>query len=103
MTAIEPGNQLDRGPEEYYESEVWQVPETSEITSIDIEGEIPENCYVKSWVKVAESKENLGKKEWQEVNGIKVKKGDYIQYKLALGAKNSLRTPRITGVTVNFA
>lgn len=103
MTAIEPGNQLNRGPEEYYESEVWQVPETSEITSIDIEGEIPENCYVKSWVKIAESKENLGQKEWQEVNGIKVQKGDYIQYKLALGAKNSLRTPRITGVTVNFA
>ena len=29
-------------------------------------------------------------------------KGDYIQYRLALGAKNSLRTPRVTGVTVNF-
>ncbi len=103
MTAIEPGNQLDRGPEEYYESEVWEVPETSSIISIDIEGEIPENCYVKSWVKVADCKENLAQKEWQEVKDVKVNKGDCMQYRLALGAKNSLRTPRIVAVTVKFA
>ncbi|MBQ9789216.1 MAG: hypothetical protein IJW31_06445 [Lentisphaeria bacterium] len=35
-------------------------------------------------------------------NSIKVNKGDYIQYRLALGAKNSLRTPRVSAVTVNF-
>ena len=101
MTAIEPGNQLDRGPEEFYESEAWQVSETSTVTSIDIEGEIPEKCWVGTMVRVAETQADLENSIWQNTP-IKVNSGDFIQYRLALGAKKSLRTPRITEVKVNF-
>lgn len=101
MTAIEPGNQLDRGPEEYYESEVWQVPESGEIDSVDIKGEVPESCWVNYYLRSAKNIEDLKNTAWEK-DSIKVEKGEYLQYRLALGAKNSLRTPRVTEVTVNL-
>lgn len=103
MTAIEPGNQLDRGPEEYYISEPFQLPRHAVLEGIDWKGEIPPKTWVSAKIRTAATPEDLDSAEWQPPDKQKIKSGEWIQYRLALGAVNSLRTPRITGVTVTFA
>ena len=47
MTSVEPGNIADRGPEEFFVSEPYRVPEGSSVESIRWEGDIP----FKTWVR----------------------------------------------------
>ena len=95
MYAIEPGNQLTRGPEEYYVSEARTVGEDCTVAGVDLVAEIPPKTWVRPLVRV-----NGG--DWTEPAGCSLKKGDSLQYRLELGALNSLRTPRVTRVTVKF-
>lgn len=100
MTAIEPGNQLDRGPEEYYTSEPFQVKEDSILEGLDWTGELPPKTWVHTKIRSASTLQGIKSAPWQEPSGQNLKAGTWIQYQLALGAVNSLRTPRITRVTV---
>ena len=100
MTAIEPGNQLTRGPEEFYESEPYGVSRDGKIVYFTIEGEMPPKTWVKLLIRKASDSESLPRALWQAPEDMKVKAGEYLQYQLALGAANSLRSPRITGVTI---
>jgi len=108
MSSIEPGNQLDRGPEEYYISSVYTSQKRLQIESITWEGEIPPKTWVKACVRVADSEKNLEGAPWSEYHecgenfGDNVPSGKCFQYKLALGATNSLRSPRLTEVVVNL-
>jgi hypothetical protein len=108
ISSIEPGNVLDRGPEEYFTSTAYKLEESSKLESISWEGETPEKTWVKSAVRFAASEDRLENAEWSEwferEENIEeyLSAGFWVQYKLALGAINSLRTPRITKVTVNF-
>ncbi|MCX6994049.1 MAG: VCBS repeat-containing protein [Kiritimatiellaeota bacterium] len=108
MSSVEPGNQLDRSPEEYYISAPYQVTENLLVKSVSWEGDIPPKTWVKAAVRIANNKETLATAEWgkwlhaEETLNVKASSGSWIQYKLALGATNSLRSPRLTQISVTF-
>ncbi len=95
MYAIEPGNQLTRGPEEYYFSEPRVAERDLVVTAARVESEIPPKCWVKVMMRA-----NAG--EWREAVGFAAEKGDRIQYRLELGATNSLRSPRVRKVEICY-
>ncbi len=103
MTALEPGNQLDRGPEEYYTSEPFQLKEDAVLDEIKWEGEVPPKTWVSAKVRIAARPEQFDGSPWLKPGKIAIKSGEWVQYQLVLGAVNSLRTPRITRVTVSFS
>ena len=96
MYVIEPGNILDRGASEYYFSEPFVAERDLTVTSAKIDAEVPPKCWVKILLRV-----NGG--DWKDPSGLVAKKGDRLQYRLELGAFNSLQTPRVTRVTVALA
>ena len=102
MTAMEPGNALTRGPEEYYYSEPYHAKEDLTIKSATVSADCPQKTWVKLLVRTAPSKAALAKAEWREAQGVKVAKGAYLQYRLELGATLSLSTPRVTKVEIGF-
>ena len=114
MVGVNPGSIMDRGPEEHYVSAPFQLPEGSAGTSISWEGEMPAKTWVKAQLRSASSEQALGEAAWQGPsgpaswyeNGEKTtgseSRGRWLQYKLALGATNSLSTPRITRVDVRY-
>ncbi len=102
MSAIEPGNVLTRGPEEYYYSEVRQQPAAGVISAVKVDAEVPAKTWVKVLVRTAADAQALERAEWREPVGTEVAKGAALQYRLELGAKLSLSTPRVQRVEIEF-
>ena len=112
MTAIEPGNQADRGPEEHYESEPFELPSGARSLRIDWEAEVPESCRVRAQVRSAPTRQALARAAWRGRggdgcwlecgDGIEEAGGGWLQYRLALGASNGCGTPRVTQVRVTW-
>ena len=115
MTAVGPGNIMDRGPEEFYVSSAFRLPVGAHVTRISWEAEVPPKTWVKAQLRFAKSKEELehapwigseGEDRWfdnhQEVQAEEWA-GTWVQYRLALGAINSGSTPRVTEVDVYYA
>ena len=103
MSAIEPGNQLTRGPEEYYFSEPYRAESDLAIKSASVVAECPPKTWVKLLVRTASTADELAKAEWREPAGLKIKQGGLLQYRLALGATLSLSTPRVTKVVIDLS
>ncbi len=110
MTALEPGNALTRGPEEYYESAPFELPLGAVLRKACWEGTIPAKCWVKIQFRVAASKDGLVRTAWSRPFGCDEAlppelsaAGCWAQYRLELGAFNSLRSPRVTRVAVEYA
>ena len=115
MTSISPTSQHDGGPEEYYESSVFQLPEGVVPTRISWNAEIPRKTWVKAQCRAADSKQQLADTPWMGANGAgtwfakgqAVRRaglaGRCLQYRLALGATNGLSTPRVTEVSIEYA
>ena len=108
MTAMDPGNQADRGPEEHYESAPFEMPAAARAQRIDWDGEIPDSCWVRAQVRTAPTREGLAAAAWPadgwlecgaSLGGLT---GPWVQYRLALGARNGCGTPRITRVRVVY-
>ena len=114
MTCIETGNILDRGPEEHYVSEPFEIPQGALPTRISWEAGIPPRSWVNAQLRTADSREQLDKAEWAGPGGpgSRYERGDaipdgaargrWLQYRLALGAEKSLRTPRVTEVRIDL-
>ena len=102
MSAIEPGNQLTRGPEEYYYSEPYHADCELTVRGAEVAAECPPKTWVKLLVRSAATQEALDQAEWREPEGVKVVKGGFLQYRLELGATSSLSTPRVTKVSVRM-
>ncbi len=112
MTAIELGNQRDRGPEEYYESSPWRLPDGAAATKISWVAQTPPKTWLKAQLRWAATKAELEQAAWHGPagpgtwfsNGQAVgggpHAGPWIQYRLALGANNAAATPRVTEVEV---
>ena len=95
MISTEIGNILDRSHSEYYYSEVYTVSEDCVVKGATFEGEVPEKTAVNITVR-----KNGG--EWQEAEGLALKKGDTLEYRAELYAYNGLTTPRITKIEISF-
>lgn len=113
MTSAGPGNIVDRGPEEYYTSPPFELPEGVNTIAISWEATIPAKTWVHAQLRSGNTKESLGSALWEGPSETKTRfdKGDmtsiseanrWIQYKLILGATNSLSTPRVTEVEIHF-
>ncbi len=95
MITTEIGNILDRSYSEYYYSESYIVDEDCVVSEAVFEGEVPEKTAVNITVRV-----NGG--EWVKPEGVELKKGDTLEYRVELYAYNGLTTPRITKIEISF-
>lgn len=114
ITHSDIGNVMDRGPEEFYESRIIELPEGSLLTGISWAADIPRKTWVKAQVRTAERKESLEEREWSGPDGKNswfeeesgwqagLFAGRWVQYRLALGALNSGGTPRVKEVSLNY-
>ena len=102
MSAVEPGNQLTRGPEEYYYSEPWRADKAVVVSGTSVDAECPPDTWTKLMVRASPTRHGLLASEWREPSGVAVPAGHYLQYRLELGANLSLRTPRVTKVRIDF-
>ncbi len=114
ITAIEPGNQRDRGPKEYYQSNAHELPPGAVPQKVSWKADCPAHTWVKCQIRTAATRKLLakaawagpkGKNSWYE-NGQAVAKpstaGRWIQYRLALGAAASMSTPRVSEVNIEY-
>ncbi len=114
MTAVGPGNLMDRGPEEYYLSSPFKLPKGACVREISWRAEVPAKTWVKAQLRFADTRENLQKSPWIGPEGegswfenhqkVQAQEGTgaWVQYRLALGAINSISTPRVTEVGVYY-
>ena len=114
LVSVDLGNQLDRGPEEFFVSAPVDLGAVQTVSGIAWEAAIPGKTWVHATLRAADTLEDLKQipfvgpdqteKSYYEnqaaVHGIR---GRYVQYRLALGAINNIGTPRITSVTLETA
>lgn len=114
MLCVDPGNIADRGHEEFYTSAPYQLPDGLRPTHISWKAETPPKTWVKAQLRSAPTSAALDKTSWQGPNGNEESwfeqgdslddmqiNGQWVQYRLALGAFNSGSTPRIKAVHVD--
>ncbi|RAV19617.1 FG-GAP repeat domain-containing protein [Paenibacillus contaminans] len=116
MMSVDPGNIVDRGPEEFYMSSAHELPEGERAASIGWEAELQPKTWVKAQLRFADSREELEQAAWQGPDGTAEawfengqsaadvrQAGRWVQYRLALGAVNGGNSPRVTEVWVESA
>jgi len=114
MTAVGPGNIMNRGPEEYYVSPPFKLPPEASAQKISWETELPPKSWVRAQLRFANSKEGLEQVTWmgptgednwydnhQQIEATDFA-GKWIQYKLALGSRHSVSSPRVKEVAVYY-
>ena len=95
MITTEVGNILDRSGSEFYYSEAYTVESDCTVTKAYTIGDVPPKTAVNMTVRV-----NGG--EWVEAEGVALKQGDTLEYRVELYAYNCLRTPRIEKVVIEL-
>ncbi len=109
MVGVDVGNIYNRGDEEYYTSPVVELDQGETVKHIGWEGDVPEKCWVHAQVRAADSYERLlilpftgpeGTTGSFYENGQPLTGhiGRFVQYRLAIGAKSGIGTPRITSI-----
>jgi len=114
MTAVSPHSIADRGPEEFYLSAPYELPDGARVTEIEWEAETPPRTWVKAQLRFGSSEEDLEEAAWRGPDGEATwfespqavsplnQPGPWVQYRLALGAPNACGTPRVTCVDVHY-
>ena len=114
ISSVEPGNIMDRGPEEYYSSQAYELPPNAQLTKIHWQAEIQEKTWIRAQIRTAPTEEELATSLWRGPQSNRdyfendqsiamMQHGHrWVQYRLALGAINGLRTPRITVVELTY-
>ena len=114
MLAVDPGNIMDRRSEEYYISSPFKLPNDAKVSTICWDAELQEKTWIKAQIRFAISEEMLNQALWQGplsyggwfTNGQNAERihqtGNWIQYRLALGAVNGGNSPRIKSVEVEY-
>lgn len=112
ITSVEPGNIMNRGPEEYYISVPYKLSHGEFVSKVSWDAEIPDKTWVRLQLRYAPTQDELCQSKWQGKssnedwfqNGDSIEKNiknyGWVQYRLALGAKNALRTPRVSSVRI---
>jgi len=69
MLTVEPGNIMDRGPEEYCISVARQLPHGAKVKKIEWAVDLPSKTYVRAQIRFAKNPEDLEKAAWQDLQG----------------------------------
>ncbi len=113
ITSMAPTNQRDGGPEEYYESVPFELPADTKLAAIDWQADVPPKTWVKAQLRVAGTREALAHATWVGPRGsgtwfAKPQRlprdltGRWLQYRLALGARNGVSSPRVREVSIRY-
>ncbi len=102
VSAIEPGDILDRDPEEFWISQPRAVEAASTVKRVEVAAETPPKTWVRVEARAAATPEALESATWRAPDGLSVPAGGVLQLRLALGAKNSLSSPRVRSVETFF-
>ncbi len=115
MVRVPAGNQADRGPQEYYISEPFELPEGATVRSISWDAQEPPKTWVRAQLRFAPARETLEQAPWQGPGGEDgwfesgqaaeglSQTGRWVQYRLALGAIGCGSTPKVMEVQVDYA
>ena len=115
MRAVSPHSIADRGGEEYYLSAPYRLPAGASVTEFVWEAETPPRTWVKAQLRFGDTAAELETAAWQGPDGdtewyerpqavqAVESAGQWVQYRLALGAWNGCGTPRVTAVDVLYA
>jgi hypothetical protein len=114
MIRVPTGNQADRGPQEYYTSAPFELPQGAMVRRIAWEADLPPKTWVRAQLRFAADPRRLEQAPWQGPNGNAgwfdngaettglLQHGRWVQYRLALGAVGCGRTPRVREVRVDY-
>ena len=114
MTAVSPHSIHDRGAEECYMSAPFKLPAGARVTEISWQAETPPRTWVKAQLRFADTAAALERAAWQgsgdgaewiegpQALQAEATAGQWVQYRLALGAWNACGTPRVTAVDVQY-
>ena len=102
ISNVEPGSIADRGPEEHYVSEPFQLPPGEAVRDISWEASVPAGAWVEAHLRLADSEGSLDAAPWLTLKEAASHPGKWLQYRLTLGADKGMGSPRITGVTVAY-
>ena len=114
MMAVSPHSITDRGAEEQYLSAPYKLPAGARVTGIAWEAETPPRTWVKAQLRFAETSAALEEAAWRGAEGdggwferpqaaqAEGFGGQWVQYRLALGAWNGCGTPRVTEVDMHY-
>ena len=114
MYSNQPHNILDGGNEEFYISASFELPVGATVTGVSWDAELMPKTWVKAQLRSSGSRDALEAAPWQgpegegscfengQGAGASSSKGQWIQYRLALGAVNGGCTPRVTEVRVHY-
>lgn len=114
MVCVDPGSIVDRGHEEYYESVPFQLPAGARAQEIAWKAQVPDKTWVGAQLRSADTEAGLAEASWRGPDGgdswygggdpvRSDEAGRWLQYRLVLGACNSLRSPRISEVAITYA
>lgn len=113
MNSVGIGNVRDRGPEEHYVSAPFEANAGELPCCISWQGDVPAKSWVRAQLRSADTRSGLASTPWRgpagdetswfqnggAVDGVA---GRWVQYHLALGSHNSVNTPRVIEVRVDF-
>lgn len=107
LSTVHPGNLLDKGPREYYESEALGVPEGSMQAVLSAKAETSGKGWLEIQWKFAGTEEGLKDAPWREItaNGASetIPAGTrFASYRLALCAPCSAGNVRVSEITAEF-
>ena len=114
MFALDPTNIMDKGPEEYYISKPYNLPSKTKVSKVSWKAELQKETWVKMQIRSAASREGLKEAKWygsagpnswfqngQSLKDIK-QSGQWIQYRLALGATNGGNSPLVKSIEIDY-
>ena len=114
MSSVAPGNIADGGPEEHYTSAPHELPSGARVTAVSWQAEVPPKTWVGAQIRSSKTRDGLASSRWVGPDGSEIwfesgqalgasaDDGPWVQYRLALGAINGGRTPRVTRVDVRY-
>lgn len=114
MMAVDPGNIMDRAPEEFYVSSPHELPDQARVLTVRWIADLEPKTWVKAQLRFAVRCEDLPEAPWQgPASGLDwfengtpaeelIPQGRWVQYRLALGAVNGGNSPRVSEVTVVY-
>lgn len=114
MLILDTGNLMDRSQEEYYTSSPLSLPANAVVNKVGWKAELQKGTWVKMQLRFASTKEGLETAPWIGAEGpgswfkdgqsvrSADRQGQWIQYRLSLGAENGGNSPLVKSVEIDY-